>query len=318
MSESVIEASSTWPSIHVSVVVYNTWGDATNCLNSILGQDYPGVVRVSVWDNGDFSPACLEFRARGVVIGSLGANLGFGRGHNNNLLRADDDVVLVLNPDTVLPPGFLQGAVLSMRRLQARAIAPQLRNPEGVVERSCRRFPTVSTEIARAVGLDHFERFGTVLDGWDHSGERIVDQPPGAVLFLEGSLFRELKGFDVRFPLYFEDVDLCRRLAERGVDTFFTDSVHAVHAREGTARHYRTKSIFWIEYSRSLYIAKHFEGWRWVVARGASVAGVLLRAAFFATASVVRPRLKPRARGYVLAALAGIGGSETYWRGRML
>jgi GT2 family glycosyltransferase len=249
-----------------------------------------------------------------------GRNIGFGAGHNRNAVSAEGEVFVILNPDTSLSAGMLTTWVrfLVDRPPGVSAIAPQLVGDDGICERSCRRFPTLATEVSRAFGLEHRLPWTTLMLDWDHSEGRLVEQPPGAALALTLADYRRIDGFDEKYPLYFEDVDFCRRLWEQSGAILFAPDVRVQHAREGTARVYRSKSTFWIEYSRRIYVRKWF-GAAAPTGLVLSLIGCLLRAVVLSLPMrSSRADNRPRAKGYWLASLAWFIPIDKLWRRLML
>jgi GT2 family glycosyltransferase len=153
---------------------------------------------------------------------------------------------------------------------------------------------------------------------WDHADERVVEQPPGAALAVTLADYLRVGGFDERYPLYFEDVDLCKRLWEQVGPIQFTPRVQVQHFREGTARMYRSKSTFWIEYSRRIYVRKWF-GSAAPIGLVSSLVGCFLRAVVLSLLKGHQSRdAWPRAKGYWLATLAWFLPADRFWRRLML
>jgi GT2 family glycosyltransferase len=229
-------------------------------------------------------------------------------------------LVLILNPDIELPEDFVSRMVEVWSSGKFGALVPQLVDRAGNVERSVRRFPSILTEFARSVGMDHFTSRGTVIDlPPRYTGP--VEQPPGACVMLAAEGYHELGGFDSEtFPLYFEDVDICLRIWRGLGPIWYSSEIRAVHHREGTARRYRSKSIFWIETGRRAYIRKHFPARYRALSLYFATVGCMLRAALFSIAGLISQDrdVRERARGYRAAVMASLTRSDLEWRNRML
>jgi len=148
---------------------------------------------------------------------------GFGANHNAAFARAEGKYFCVLNPDIRLntnPFPFLIGALADEK---VGVAAPRIANPSGETEDSARRFPTLWV-IARKA-----------LSGAQHHDYEVTNAPlrpewvAGMFMLFRSAVFREIGGFDDRYFLYYEDVDLCRRLRRRGYDVRLVPSVSAVH-----------------------------------------------------------------------------------------
>jgi N-acetylglucosaminyl-diphospho-decaprenol L-rhamnosyltransferase len=101
---------------------------------------------------------------------------------------------------------------------------------------------------------------------WDHLETRPVDQVIGAFFMIRRGLFEFLGGFDERFFVYFEEVDLALRSRLTGRRTMFLASVNAWHRGQGTTDQIRGRRLFYSIRSRLLYGRKHFSTFdRWVL-----------------------------------------------------
>jgi GT2 family glycosyltransferase len=137
----------------------------------------------------------------------------------------------------------------------------QLIDKGGLIQRNTARFPTPRSLAQQMIGLDrvwprHFP--GYFNTDWDHRDSREVDQVPGAFFLLPRRVFEELGGFDERFFMYFEDMDLAFRAMKAGWKTYYLASVNAFHQGGGTTEQVRANRLFYLLSSRILYVAKHF------------------------------------------------------------
>lgn len=144
-------------------------------------------------------------------------NRGFAAGHNLGLASARGRYVLILNPDIVV----LNDAILKMRQfMEARQkiaiLGPGLLNPDRIWQYSCHRFPKFWTPLfTRTVlgktklGKKELTRYN-MLD-YDHQEPRAVDCLFGAALMIRKDFLDKAGGFNEKYFLYYEDIDLCRR-----------------------------------------------------------------------------------------------------------
>jgi N-acetylglucosaminyl-diphospho-decaprenol L-rhamnosyltransferase len=133
--------------------------------------------------------------------------------------------------------------------------------PEGRVQRTCARAPTAATLLLRTLFLDrlcpalvppHF------LTHWDHGDTRPVDQVMGAFLLIRRELFESLGGFDERFFLYYEDVDLCVGAREAGWSVVYHAGAQALHVGQATTSAVKDRRLFYHASSRVEYSAKRY------------------------------------------------------------
>jgi N-acetylglucosaminyl-diphospho-decaprenol L-rhamnosyltransferase len=251
--------------ITISIVTYNTWPTTKACIRSILADppvDQP--FEILVVDNGLPDGEPMPETMDHVSLYDSPVNLGYGRGHNHNLGRARYDRFLILNPDTVTTGAALQSlASVLDTHADIALVAPRLVLPDGRPQLALRSLPGLRTEFGRVFGLD--ERldspWSTLLTYAGGSTFQRVGQVAGAAMMFRTSDLRRLRGFDERFPMYFEDVDLCRRAAGLGAVVCHLGS-SITHEGEGTAKSYRARAIYWVETSRMKYYSIHETGLR--------------------------------------------------------
>ena len=256
----------------LSIVIVN-WNSGVllrECIESIQLFCVASVKRVVVVDNGsvddslDFLKNWNSEDLRLEVVRNR-CNEGFAKACNEGArLASDSKYILFLNPDTRVfsssfsrPIDFLE----SSSSKDVGIVGIQLCDEFGRVAHSCSRFPSLRYFAAQAIGLNRFERFKSLsqaMTEWDHLQTRQVDQVMGAFFMIRKDLFEELDGFDERFFVYFEEVDLSFRAFRKGWKTFFLADVHAFHAVGGTSRQVKAHRLFYSLRSRLLYGFKHF------------------------------------------------------------
>ncbi|NIS85449.1 MAG: glycosyltransferase family 2 protein, partial [Nitrospinaceae bacterium] len=211
----------------VSIVLVNYFssGPLRECLNSL-----PEAVRdleceTIVVDNSPEDPAlaALAGRVPGLRILSNPVNRGFARACNQGAAEARGTALLFLNPDTILAD---QSVKRMWNYLQAHpdagALGPRVLNPDGSLQHSCRRFPTLGAGLFNRYSLLSrvFPRNPVtaryLMTDFDHKTTRDVDWVSGCCLMVSRKAFETAGGFDERFFLFNEDVDLCRTLNHRG------------------------------------------------------------------------------------------------------
>lgn len=234
-------------------------------------------------------------------------NLGFGAACNRGASIATAPFLLFLNPDAEIQEGSLTKALEFMRspaHPNVGIVGVQLVDRIGRIARSCARFPTPWMLALQATGLDRLRAFSflnTHMADWDHGSTRQVDHVIGAFYLIRRDIFETVGGFDERFFVYLEDLDLSLRVSRVGYRSMYLASARAFHAGGGTSQQVKAHRLFYSIRSRLLYGFKHFPGWRaWVLA-------------------VVTLGLEPLTRSaFCLAKGDGQGVANT-WRGfRML
>ena len=277
----------------VVIVTYNSAEMIGRCLKSC------GDLPVVVVDNASKDATCDFIRQHGVVtLIANPSNQGFAGAVNQGVTALQTELVLLLNPDTELktPLEELERACLQEG---AGLAAGQLSDVHGHPQRgfTLRRFPQPPTLMFEVLGINRLVS-GNPLNRWyrcldlDLSQPADVEQPPGAFLMFRREVWQRLGGFDTQFyPLWFEDVDFCKRASDLGLKIKYVPQVTAFH--EGghsiAGLDWECREVYWYA-SLLKYASKHFRprAFRWVSA--AVVLGSLLRTAL---GVMTRRSLKP-------------------------
>ena len=211
-------AGAPWAAV---VVNYNAGPALVDCVGSVLAQD--PVPQLVVVDNAstDDSLHGLREAHTGVRIVQSGGNLGYARAANLGIAATDAPVVAVLNPDTVLRPGT--GQALAARfatDADLGAAGPRVHNQDGTVYPSARKIPSITDAVGH--GLLFFVWPANPFTGRyretgaDPARPRDVDWVSGAAVWLRREALDDIGGWDERYFMYVEDVDLCWRLRRAG------------------------------------------------------------------------------------------------------
>ena len=164
---------------------------------------------------------------------------GFGANHNAAFAVSRGAYFVVINPDIRLPAPVLDVLRQVIDQNCTGACAPSVVNSLGRMEDSARRFPTVLRLLRRVVLRDHS------LDYRWQGEPQEVDWVAGMFVMFRREAFEQVRGFDdARFFMYFEDVDICRRLNTLGWIVRVHPAVRVVHdAQRASAR--QLKHLRW-------------------------------------------------------------------------
>jgi GT2 family glycosyltransferase len=213
--------------IAVVIVTFNSARVLEGCLRSLTSQSVVQVSAVVVADNASadgsvaIAEAATDLPIRAV---QLGRNAGYAAAINAGIATIDLrklDAVFVMNPDCRLRPDTLHQLAKVLRQPGRAIAAPRLLNPDGSLQPSLRRKPTVSRALAEAViGGGLAGQIGTlgelVMDPreYDRPGEAVW--ATGAAMLLSADAIRDLGPWDESFLLYSEETEYCLRAADRG------------------------------------------------------------------------------------------------------
>jgi N-acetylglucosaminyl-diphospho-decaprenol L-rhamnosyltransferase len=222
----------------VSVVVPHHGDPAPTLalLDQLAAQTHP--VQVIVAD--DASPAPFPHRD-GVEVVRRERNGGFGANVNSGAAVATGDAMLVLNSDLTIEPTFVADMVAAARRHPRSVLAPRMVDEVGQEAWVGRDFPRVRHQVA--AWLTPLARFrGTAAwhravghDVRAHASESRVDWVVGAAMWIPLADFRAVGGFDERFFMNSEEVDLQRRLTDRGVRVVALQAPTVIHEGGGSS-----------------------------------------------------------------------------------
>jgi N-acetylglucosaminyl-diphospho-decaprenol L-rhamnosyltransferase len=236
------------------VVVHEQVPELARCLETLV----PQVEELVVVENLGGTVV------QGVRVIENERPLGFAANANRGIAETTTPYVLVCNPDTEAGPD----AVAVLRRFaelhpRAGIVGPELRHPDGTLNPSRRRFPTVSGTIVRRTPLRRvLGRTQRAHYGLDEQPEEPVqaDWLLGAFLLLCREMLEELGGFDEGFRLYGEDIDLAYRAAKAGWERWYVPQAKVVHAHQAvTDQRLLTRRTWWHWRGIARFVRKHPE-----------------------------------------------------------
>ncbi len=257
--------------VAIVIVNWNSGYQLLECISSIgLARQVDFVLsEVVIVDNNSSDNSIAQVKAMTdlpfqLKIISNVENNGFGAACNQGAATASGDYLLFLNPDTRLFEDSLSVPLAFMQRpenVDVGIAGIQLIDEDNHVAKSCSRFPALVFFLAQALGINRLpglRHLTQAMAEWAHDSTQDVDQLMGAFFLIRRSLFDSLNGFDERFFVYFEEVDLSLRARQAGWRSIFLAEAQAFHAGGGTSRHVKAKRLFYSLRSRILYVFKHF------------------------------------------------------------
>lgn len=257
------------PRVSACIVNWNTREQLVRCVGALLACGAAGRTEVIVVDNasGDGSAAAVAeaFGGRATLVAN-DENRLYAAANNQAFALARGEYILILNPDAYVAPEAISRLMACVAESpQAAAAAPQLILPDGTVQRSCRRFPSPWWLFCEATLLRRaFPRtrlFGGYMYGeWDMSAPQAVDQPMASCLLVRSEDLRTAGGFDEAFPMFFNDVDLCFRLAQAGRKVLYVPTAKCFHDHGASTRQVRAAMVAQSNRSLAAFYRKHYRG----------------------------------------------------------
>jgi GT2 family glycosyltransferase len=256
------------PRLDIVIVNWNSGPQLRRCLESIVPVDRSGfeLARVVVVDNGSIDVSLAGTRNIDLPLSviELGTNAGFAAACNAGAKGLTADYILFLNPDAALHANSLTGPVCFLEAAENRSIGilgVQLIDDRGEISRTCANFLRPHHIIAHTTGLNHIAPTAFphhFMVEFDHRSSRVVDQVMGAFFLMRRQVLDQLGGWDERFFVYLEDVDLAYRARKLGWLSYFYAEVSAFHRGGGVSRQVKAARLFYSLRSRILYVFKHF------------------------------------------------------------
>ncbi len=258
------------PLVSVLIVSWNTRELLRECLASLLQHEAQARLEIIVVDNasGDGSAAMVAREFPDVKLIASQRNLGFAVGNNRALEVASGEYIWLLNPDTQVLEGALD-ALLHRFELDEKcaAVASALIDArDGSLQGSCRTFPTPRALWVEALSLarafPRSKRFGFYRMGWWNRREaRPVEQPMASSLLLRRRVIQKCGGlFNPEFPIFFNDVDLCRRIIDGGWSIWFEPASRVRHWGGASTKQARAAMIRESHASLEKYLRLHQTG----------------------------------------------------------
>ena len=275
-------AAAMTPEITVIIVNYNSGPHLAECLTS-LDVCLPGFNwEVVVVDNAstDDSETVAEkdesisdSGMRRVRLVRLPTNTGFAAAANLGAKKGAANLLLFMNPDCLVAPGFLDPLLDELATDPRRAaVAPCVCNEDGSPQGNARGDPTMmtglfgrSTLLSRLFPSARWARRNVLLP--ESQAAASVDWVSGSCVLVKREAFNEIGGFDERYFLYWEDADLCRRLRNAGWSIRFRPDARVVHVGARSSRTVKPLAIRAFHRSAFLYYATHVAPSPWSARR---------------------------------------------------
>ena len=259
----------TQPDVTVSIVNWNTRDELRECLRTVLAQDGSVTFEANVVDNastdGSAEMVRSEFADR-VNLTENATNSGFAAAQNVSIRQSRGRYVFLTNPDCrLLGEDVLRKMVEFMDASpDIGMLGPRIVNPDGSLQYSARRFPTMlaagfrHTLLGRLFPNNRFVRRYMMTD-WAHDRIADVDWLSGSALMARKAAIDQIGLLDERFYMYVEDVDWCKRAHLAGWRVVYFPDVTISHrigaasdqnAIEMIREHHRSMLRYFLKYNR--------------------------------------------------------------------
>jgi GT2 family glycosyltransferase len=261
--------------LSIVIVNWNVKDLLRNCLQSLFDAFQTAsslTTEIIIVDNAstDGSPQMVRDEFSPVHLIASDKNLGYAGGNNTGIAAAKGRYIFILNPDTVVQPGALVAMVEYMDSHPAvGALGPQLLWPDGTVQSSRRRFPTLGSLFWESTLLGqwfprnrHVQRYHLSDILPDHTQK--VDWVVGAALMIRREIWQQIGSIDEDYFMYFEETDWCRRSAKAGWEVHYVPTAQVVHYEGKSSEQVVATRTLRFQRSKLRYTRKYF-GRSWAV-----------------------------------------------------
>jgi GT2 family glycosyltransferase len=297
----------------VTVSIVNTNGRELllDCLQSLSGTRADVVVLDNASEDGSVAAVRERFPQVRVIAQEFRA--GFGANHNRVIGTSSATYVLVLNEDTLVPEGTIEGLVAYLDEHPDVAVAgPIIRGFDGRQQGSAWRLMTVPVQLVWALTLGRrgaLQSRGRV--------PKAVGAVSASAMLVRRDALEEVGGFDEEYFMFSEEADLARRLAAHGYECHYVPTVEVIHLGQHSTTSFPEHQVNEIWRSLGIYLKRYHSPTASQVLRWLTGVGYGLGVLAIAVARVVPPRFRPHAaagsglatyRLHVCNALHGVRG----------
>jgi N-acetylglucosaminyl-diphospho-decaprenol L-rhamnosyltransferase len=241
------------------IVNYDSWPYTLRCIEA-LEESGGDELEVIVVDNEGGSAPELP---AGVRLVPAPENLGFGRAANRGMEAAGGDLIVLINPDSLVGPGFFERVRGCFeQRPEVGIAAPKVLDSDGELQLSARReVGPLSGILGRTSLLTRLFPESPAVRRMFPALRELVEPTPvdwvsGACMVLKREALEQVGGFDERFFMYFEDADLCRRMRGMGWLVCYLPELEVTHLT-GKSTRSKPLALWRLHKSAFLYHRKH-------------------------------------------------------------
>lgn len=249
----------------VDIIIINFFSEEIlkKCVESVISSELGDIkVTIIIVNNGSNKlNELFSMESDDVKIIDLNYNAGFGKACNIGSKHSNSDHILFLNPDTIVEKNTIREALIKSKEEGYHVLGCKQFNVKNSVQRSSCRELTVNRYFNKTFKLNKlfpnvFKSYN--MSEWDHLSDRIVDHVIGSFYLIRRDVFEQLKGFDERFFIYYEDLDLSKRVRDLGGKIFYYSGVSIFHEGGGVSKSFKPVRLFYSLRSLLIYSKIHF------------------------------------------------------------
>ncbi|SVB21773.1 uncharacterized protein METZ01_LOCUS174627 [marine metagenome] len=239
------------PLVSIIILNYNAGNLLLNCVDSVFKSTYPNF-EVLVVDNisTDNSHIICKEKFEKIHLIKNKENLGYCEGNNVGIRNADGEFIVILNPDTIVEPNWLNHLMSAYSKFGEGLYQPKF-------------FSLNEKLVLQSTGnMLHIFGFGFARDKGKISDEKMeaiekINYASGTCLFTSKAVLDKVGLLDPFLFLYHDDLDLGWRAAQMGIDSFYVPKSIIYHA-ESYALKWSAKKFYWLERNRKYCLLTHY------------------------------------------------------------
>lgn len=293
--------------VSIIIVNFRSWKPLKNCLESILSTDQTNIIfEVIIVDNfsDDGLVDSFQNKFKDFIFIRNNRNSGFANGCNLGAREAKGNYLLFLNPDTIISPNTLSTLFTTYRNHPETGILSCLQ-----VDRKNRIFhqKNIFPSLLNLFGINRF--LFRKMNALFTSREELFypDWVSGALIFISKDWFEKVNGWNEDYWLYFEDVEICKKITQKNGKIAITRNTTILHEHGGSSRNdFETEHISKTEViiSKHVYISNNFSALTKVPAHLFLIEFILLEKTILSLFSIfLFFNLKLKANRYILKNL---------------
>lgn len=249
--------------IIASLVLYkHRFEDISKTLNSLINED--SINTIIIVDNGNHCDWLTDFSHEKIDKIYLDKNFGFGSGHNSVFKRYKKiaDYFLICNPDIYFEKGEIDKLLEFSEANTVDLCIPKILYPDGTLQHSCKLLPTPFQLFMRRffIGINKKSNSYYELHDADYNKAFFAPSISGCCMFLSRKAIKFTQGFDPRFFLYLEDIDLSRRICQ--ADLSVTYCPYSIVFHEAQRKSYSNYKFLFYHLVSAI---KYFNKWGWFI-----------------------------------------------------
>ena len=243
--------------LSIIIVTYNNEEEIAECLQSIFKHESNIKTEIIIVDNNSSDNTLKVIDSinklfnKNINVIKNNRNFGFTRACNQGIKLSNGENILLLNPDTEIIDNSLNYLYEKLIKSGYGAVVPQLLNKDGSVQYSCRFLPDYKDLFLEIFLISILFPKSKTLAKWkmkyfSHNEECDVEQPMAAVLMIKRELLKNIDFFDERYFMFFNDVDLCKKIKDSGNKIRFFPESKFIHKKGASVFKQRAKMIrYW-------------------------------------------------------------------------